>query len=266
MNTTTFDSSKPVNVVTLKWGARYGAEYVNKLFAGVSRNLTLPFHFVCFTDDATGLTKGIKSFPIPEIDLDPPNLYRGWRKLCLFKEGLPINGNCLFLDLDILITGSLDDFFLYEPEKIPIIHDWPTSLRKIFPKGPPVGNSSVFRFIANECTFVYEQYISEKEWALSTFEPPQSYLTHCIRPRMIFWPKHWVVSFKVHCLPPWPFNLFKTAKSPKNAQIVIFHGHPDPDEAREGKWALGNKPSWKKIYKYTKPTPWIDNYWKEDLN
>ena len=66
-----------------------------------------------------------------------------------------------------------------------------------------------------------------------------------------------------HCLPPWPFNLFKTAKLPKNAKILIFHGHPDPDEARDGKWSLEGKASWKKIYKYTRPTPWIEEYWRE---
>lgn len=263
MNITSTDPSKSVNVVTLKWGTRYGAEFVNKLFAAVSRNLSLPFQFVCFTDNNAGLADGIISFPIPEMDLDPPKLYKPWRKLCLFKEGLPLNGFCLFLDLDILITGNLDDFFLFETEKIPIIRDWPTFARKIFPKGPPVGNSSVFRFIANECTFVYEQYLREKDWALATFAPPQSYLTHCIRPRMVFWPEHWVVSFKVHCLPTWPVNLFKTAKLPKSAKIVIFHGHPDPDEARDGKWALEKKAPWKKIYKYTRPTPWIEEYWRE---
>jgi len=262
MNTTTFNPSKPVNVVTLKWGTRYGAEYVNKLFAGVSRNLSLPFRFVCFTDDNTGLAEGIISFPIPEMDLPPSKLTTGWRKLCLFKDGLPLNGKCLFLDLDIIITDDFDDFFFFEPEKIPIIYDWPTKARKLFPKGPPVGNSSVFRFIANENTFVYEQFLKEKEWAIANFRPPQSYLTHCIRPQMAFWPERWVVSFKEHCLPTWPLNLIKTAKLPKGTKIVIFHGRPDPDEARDGRWSLGNKASWKRIYKYTKPTPWIEKHWR----
>jgi hypothetical protein len=196
------------------------------------------------------------------MDLPPSKLTTGWRKLCLFKDGLPLNGKCLFLDLDIIITDDFDDFFFFEPEKIPIIYDWPTIARKLFPKGPPVGNSSVFRFIANENTFVYEQFLKEKEWAIANFRPPQSYLTHCIRPQMAFWPERWVVSFKEHCLPTWPLNLIKTAKLPKGAKIVIFHGRPDPDEARDGRWSLGNKASWKRIYKYTKPTPWIEKHWR----
>jgi hypothetical protein len=262
MKTTSSGPSEPVNIVTLKWGTRYGAEYVNRLFSSVARNLSLPFNFVCFTDDASGLSDGIVSFPIPEMDLKPKKLKTPWRKLCLFKAGLPLSGFCLFLDLDVVITGNLDDFFFFEPEKIPIIYDWPRLTRKIFPKGPPVGNSSVFRFIANECTFVYEQFLREKEWALANFRPPQSYLTHCIRPRMVFWPDQWVASFKVHCLPPWPLNLIKTAKLPQKARIVIFHGHPNPDEARDGRWLLENKSAWKRIYKFTKPTPWIAEHWR----
>ena len=262
METRLPDTSLPFNVVTLKWGTRYGAEFVNKLFNGVSRNLSLPFRFVCFTDDTAGVAEGIHTYPIPEMDLEPPLLYTPWRKLCLFRQGLPIEGYCLFLDLDVIITGSLDDFFRFEPDKIPIIRDWPTLRRKLFPKGPPVGNSSVFRFVANEHSFVYEQFLREKEWALANFRPPQSYLTHCIRPRMIFWPEGWVVSFKEHCLPFWPANLWMVPRLPRQAKIVIFHGRPDPDEARDGRWSLGNKAAWKRIYKYTRPTPWIAEHWR----
>ena len=123
MNDLSIDPKEKVNVLTLKWGTRYGSDFVNKLYKAVTRNLTLPFRFVCFTDDSNGLDQGIESFPIPEIDLQPPERYLGWRKLCLFRDDLPLEGKCLFLDLDILITGNLDVFFSYEPDKIPIIRN-----------------------------------------------------------------------------------------------------------------------------------------------
>ncbi len=218
--------------------------------------MSLPFRFVCFTDDAAGLAEGIASFPIPGIEIDPPALYTGWRKLCLFQNDLPIEGPCLFLDLDILITGSLDAFFSYEPDKIPIIRDWVSLGRKLFPKGPPVGNSSVFRFIANKTTFVYEQFLREREWALANFRPPQSYLTHCIRPQMVFWPKHWTISFKEHCRPLFPFNYLIEARRPRDARIVVFHGRPDPDEA-----AYGYQDH--KIHHYVRPTRWVRELWEQ---
>ena len=49
---------KGVNILTLKWGTKYGPEYANRLFAGVDRNLGLDFRFLCFTDDPKGTPTG----------------------------------------------------------------------------------------------------------------------------------------------------------------------------------------------------------------
>ena len=37
---------QPYSVLCMKWGDRYGSEYVNRLFAMVARNLTLPHRFI----------------------------------------------------------------------------------------------------------------------------------------------------------------------------------------------------------------------------
>ena len=54
------------SVVCMKWGDKYGAEYVNRLYNMVARNTTLPFKFVCFTDNANGLLPEIESRPLPD--------------------------------------------------------------------------------------------------------------------------------------------------------------------------------------------------------
>ena len=57
-----------LNVVCVKWGdwcAPHGARYVNNLYWGVRRNLTLEHRFMCFTDDPTGLDRGIEVRPLP---------------------------------------------------------------------------------------------------------------------------------------------------------------------------------------------------------
>ncbi|MEX2365586.1 MAG: glycosyltransferase, partial [Pseudohongiellaceae bacterium] len=56
----------PVNILCMKWGTKYDASYVNKLHSMVSRNLSLPFRFICLTDSDEGLDQDIESFPIPE--------------------------------------------------------------------------------------------------------------------------------------------------------------------------------------------------------
>ena len=56
----------PVNILTLKWGRMYSAEYVNRIYRGVKRHLHRPFRFVCVTDDPSGLDDGIDAQPLPE--------------------------------------------------------------------------------------------------------------------------------------------------------------------------------------------------------
>jgi hypothetical protein len=242
------------NIVTLKWGNRYGSDYVNRLANSVRSNTSMDVNIVCFTDDGRGIDPSIQVFPIPEIDLPEAASITGWRKLCLFRTDLPIEGECLFLDLDIVIKGPLDQFFTYEPDRIPIIHNWKAMHKTWFRKRPEVGNSSVFRFKANQCGFVWEQFHREKEWALANFQPPQTYLTHCIRPQMCYWPEQWVKSFKRHCQRVFPLNLFMTPILPKDSRIIVFHGKPDPEEVIDGYRG-------RKIHHRCKATPWVAKYW-----
>jgi hypothetical protein len=242
-------------IVTLKWGNRYGSEYVNRLASAVRRHTKAPVTIVCFTDDAKGIDPTVEIFPIPEIDLPVAEMITGWRKICLFRPDLPIEGFGLFVDLDVVITGPLDDFFTFgNDEDIPIIHNWLPAHKTWFRPDPMIGNSSVFRWKLNHCAFVWEQFHKEKEWALANFRPPQSYLTHCIRPRMKFWPAEWVRSFKRHCRPAFPFNLILEPKLPKDASIIAFHGKPDPDEAAVG--YVG-----KRLNHRSRPARWINENW-----
>ena len=45
-------SAEIVTVLCMKWGAKYGPDYVNRLYGMVARHLRRPFRFVCLTDDA----------------------------------------------------------------------------------------------------------------------------------------------------------------------------------------------------------------------
>lgn len=243
-------------IVTLKWGDRYGPEYVNRLASAVRRHTKSPVTVMCFTDDATGIDASVEIHPIPEIELPAEEKVTGWRKLCLFRPDLPIEGLGLFIDLDVVITGPLDEFFSFgDEEDIPIIHNWLPPHKTWFRPDPMIGNSSVFRYKLNQCRFVWDQFHNEKEWALANFRPPQSYLTHCIRPHMKFWPAEWVRSFKRHCRPVFPLNLFVEPKLPQDARIIAFHGKPDPDEAAAGYTG-------KRLNHRSKPAGWINQHWK----
>ena len=59
-------------------------------------------------------------------------------------------------------------------------------------------------------------------------------------------------------------NLLKEAKRPdEGVALVNFHGDPKVHDALAGKWSTRLKvPLYKRVYKYTKPVSWIQDYWK----
>ena len=49
------------NILCMKWGTKYGPEYVNRLYGMVRRHLSGDFNFVCLTDDSQGVRPDRKS-------------------------------------------------------------------------------------------------------------------------------------------------------------------------------------------------------------
>jgi len=61
------DKVMTATIICMKWGTRYGPEYVNRLLAGVLRHTKMPVRFICFTDDGTGLHPKVEVMPLPHI-------------------------------------------------------------------------------------------------------------------------------------------------------------------------------------------------------
>ena len=98
-------------VVCMKWGKRYSATYVNCLWAMIKRNAPRPTKLVCYTDDTAGIDAEVATLPMLDLSVPPRVAGMPWRKIALWAPILPgLDGDVLFLDLDIGITGSVDDF------------------------------------------------------------------------------------------------------------------------------------------------------------
>ena len=237
-----------VNIICMKWGDKYGPDYVNKLYNMVSKNLTKKFRFICFTENEKGLNNRIEIFPLPSIKMPKNKPERGWRKLSILQKDLNgLTGTCLFLDLDIVIVDNIDPIFELSGEFL-IAFD----KRK---KKSSIGNSSVFRFEAGAHHDIYENFNNNSSKILNIFRNEQAYLSDMIVKKGIFqyWPKDWCPSFKYHCVPNFPLNYFLSPKIPMGAKIILFHGLPEPAEAAEGKSG--------KWYRYIKKSPWINEHW-----
>jgi hypothetical protein len=239
-----------VNIICMKWGDKFSPSYVNKLYGMVSRNLSLPFRFICFTDNSNNIRHEVEIQPLPNLDLPANAPERGWRKLTVFKEGFGgLSGKTLFLDLDVVIVDKIDDFFEYKGDFL-IAHD------KKKPKKIE-GNSSVFRFNIGNFPEVLSYFEKNSELVKSEVRHEQAYLSREIYRlgKLQYWPDQWVPSFKYRCCPSWIKSWFKAPFIPKDSKIILFHGLPNPPEAIEGisgKW-----------YRHIKPAKWIVDYWKE---
>jgi len=205
--------SEQVNIICMKWGAKYGADYVNKLYGMVARNLTLPFQLVCFTDDTIGIDPRIETRDLPPLDLPEGAPERGWNKLTTLQHDFGgLSGEALFLDLDVVIVSNIDDLFSYNAEFC-IIRD--TKFRRRL-----VGNSSVYRFKIGRYDDVLQHFRANFSEVQNTHRNEQAYLTDEINKRgdLSFWPSAWCPSYKYHCMHPWPLNYFKDAFIPEGAK------------------------------------------------
>lgn len=241
-------------VVCVKWGSLYDADYVNNLYAMVKRNLTLPFRFVCFTDDPTGFHPDIESKCLPD------HLKGWWGKIYYFKTPLEdITGTVLAIDLDMVIVDNIDCFFEYNPADFVMRNNKP---------GPGV-SSCVMRFDANQYKHIYDEldldnmdhainnrnvsefkgkrYPGDQDW----IREQMSNDPLCRKVKI--WPKTWVPRFLMNChrekstkmlytamqtkerklgkplVPNWQDNL--EFFLPKDAKILAFAGYHQNNKA-----------------------------------
>ncbi|MEO3713569.1 glycosyltransferase [Roseateles flavus] len=237
-------------ILCMKWGTKYGPEYVNRLYAMVARHLRGPFRFVCLTDRVEGIRPEVQCLPIPELKLPTGIPERGWTKLTTFEADLHgLQGTALFLDLDVVIVDDITPFFEV-PGDFLIIHDWKRPWRI-------TGNSSVYRFRLGAHADVLERFRREHEAIRARFRNEQAYLSDEIHQqgKLQYWDAAWCASYKYHCIPTWPSNYWKPPHIPKGARILIFHGVMNPPDALAGR-SNGN---WRKA----KPAPWIAEHWHE---
>jgi len=234
----------------MKWGDKFPADYVNRLYGMVKRNLSGEFRFVCFTENSEGIRNEVEIQGLPELDLPPDSPERGWRKLSVFKKDFGgLSGTTLFLDLDVVIVGNLDAFFTH-PGEFLIAHD------KKNPKKIE-GNSSVFRFEIGQHPEILHYFEKNSALVKNQVRHEQAYLSREMHKlgKLEYWPDEWVPSFKYRCCPSWIKSWFKAPSIPKHAKVVLFHGLPNPPEAiigKSGKW-----------YRHIQPSPWIKEHWIE---
>ncbi len=231
-----------INIVCLKWGAKYGPAYVNKLLAGIKRHSTVAFKFHCFTEDATNLHSEVIVHKLPFDDLEG-----WWNKLYLFSNdiNIPIGETIFYVDLDTLITSNIDELLNHRSETLTALRDFYWGLAQTANK---LG-SGLMSWEHGKHTNIWEKFIVNPTRAIASVAPhgDQHWIARCVAPQL-YWQDLFVdkvVSFKVHCC----------NGLPNGAAIVCYHGRPSIPES-----ATTSGKSWK--FKWS-PQSWVQEHWIE---
>lgn len=248
------------NVVCIKWGDKYPPYYVNRLYGGVQRFLSRPFRFLCFTEHPEGLVPEVEVHPLPvepfEAELvrlmSEPKRKGAWRKISLFRPGLAgMQGPVLGFDIDVAITGPLDDLIDFAPGKVAMRHDWLEARR-----GRPGGHGSVFRYDPALHGYLYDEFAADPDGAAlraKGSEQKHTSMTALARGDLTYFPEQWIASFKRNAIPFPPLNFVIEPRLPPDTRVMCFHGAPKMEEALEG-----YRGEW---YHATRPARWLRKYW-----
>ena len=155
-----------MKIITALWGDKYNEDDVRKL----------PIDLV-FSDRNV---PGVKTLPINT------SYKNTWRKMTLFDSRLDL-GECLFLDLDIILQGDIStiiDYYLANKveSKVMLAHvHWYNNRHMELNKSTYIScnvNSGVFAFDNSKCDHIYQELVKYKPKLEMLFEGTDKWFYH----------------------------------------------------------------------------------------
>jgi hypothetical protein len=208
-------------------GDYYPIEYVNKLYRACLRNTTIPFDFVLYIGplaEKPGRLDGLDP-AIKPVCVGLPSWWSGMPFWAFFPPFID-TPTILYLDIDQVIVGSLDDLILY-PSDHAMMKDWPA---RICPAGREKDGCVSTTLIRNRAgRKVWEAYeaAGKPAWDVLTEQGPLPMAAQGIIndpaqgiPHDLF-PENWVCSYKLEV---------RERGLPEDCRIVAFHGRPKQHE------------------------------------
>ena len=200
-------------------------KYINNLYQGVKKFTTVPFEFICFTNEfLPGLSSEIKTkhfFKVTNKGVLP--------RMYMFSRDAGLTGSqVLSLDLDIIITGSLDDLLKY---------NGPFCTRMSWTRGEEnLIDGDIMSFRANDT-------MEELFWKPLAAAPHLIEASTGGRERL--WVRHVMKGLPVDTwqdIAPgqvcsYKFHVRESGKVPDNTRIVSCHGYPRPHQIEE-EWRM----------------------------
>jgi hypothetical protein len=230
---------EPITILCVKFGDKYGREYVERLRNMIERNITIPYEIVCLTDDKHPIDR-VRSIVQPNAGYT-----RGWwHKVHMFDPDLPLKGTILYFDLDVVIHKKIDKLASVYPNEFLGILDFN---RKFFQNWQNL-NSSVLRWEHGKQKYIWERFKQNPAEAMK-LHGDQDWIWLCSKTEIKFWPREWIQSYKWEIRKKEDLMVvngkrkFSTVndsvKIPGDCCVTVFHGDPKPDVIKD-KFVLDN--------------------------
>lgn len=133
----------------------FGTRYLETWLGNVERYVPHPHRAVVMTDSPYGIcidTAAVRMRDVNLVTLDNVvNAPGFWAKLNMFRPEVS-SGKCLYLDLDNVVNGPLDELCALEPDPLIMLDD-----RRV----PGLPNGSAILFDAEACREIWQRYASE---------------------------------------------------------------------------------------------------------
>jgi hypothetical protein len=160
-----------LQIVCVKWGSKYGPGDVNRLYDAVAAHASVPFRFLCVTDQrGGGYRGGIEFKPFPPFSLSFDEMKVGCRlKLSAFAPAVTEAdaAPAILIDLDTMILGDVariaeqiarrPALYMLNNSFLPL---WRVQrrLRRFLGERYYFGNSSVVAFYPGQFRHIYEDF------------------------------------------------------------------------------------------------------------
>lgn len=208
-----------MKVACVKWGDKYGAEWVVRLKNMVAQWLPCAHEFICYTEKPVA---GVTCEPLPS------DLPGWWAKLGLFKFAHP---ETLYFDLDVVIRGSLAAIPRPDDGKVWAIDDFGYGFRKPkrtltaeqirFLGGEHTCNSSVMYWRGDAGRKVWDDFTPA---VMNEVHGDQNWISKTL------WPDA-LALFEDGLACSYKYDVLRNGSA---APIVVFHGDPKPDALHRG--------------------------------
>lgn len=195
-------SESPIKFICLKWGTKYGPEYVNRLYESIRRLYHKPHRFLCYTDDPRGLRPEVEVRSIDELRRVENTCFT-MEKLFLF-DGLDYEGPYCLLDIDILIQSDLtpyfDDYKFTEPRfsissRVHVDVDYEKIAPVFFQEGMCYVNSSFVTWTGDQLKWLPQFYRDNKAIIDYKYKDLDTFLFHTVLKKIHFHPRKMIHSY-----------------------------------------------------------------------